>query len=76
MILNTLYLILYRWYLHWLLLFESLCGILTLGFYAPSFVTPSCIAILDRQSRYVKLLRGIIPIPHRDDDTLISIDNP
>ena len=43
----------YRWLLHWLFLIESIVGILTLGFYSPTLVTPGCVAILDRQSRYV-----------------------
>ena len=80
MILNTLYLIVYRWFLHWLKLLESLCGILTLGFYSPHLVTPGCIAILDHQSRYVasqREERGTPPppTPHKDDPTLINIGN-
>ena len=57
MIYNTLYLIIYRWFLHWLKFLESLCGILTIGFYSPSLVTPKCIAILLHQTRYVKSLK-------------------
>jgi len=54
MILNTLYLIVYRWLLHWLKLIESVCGILTFGFFYPRLTTPACYRILDRLSHRVE----------------------